>query len=88
MSYTDVSTPRVYTLRAFGQTATFHAHSVDQLARRIYTRTHWRIAECSRLAAELWRGRVVSCPDYETIVLPGRFDVLEDRPEERRWAVA
>lgn len=73
----------VYTLRSYGQTSTFHASNVEQLGKRLHTRTHWLRVECLRLAAELWRGRVVSAPDFETIVLPGFFDVLEDRPEER-----
>lgn len=85
MSDTNVSTLRSYTLRAFGRTTEFRARSVAQLARRIYTRSHWTMPECVRLAGDLWRGRVVTAPDFDTIVLPGSFDVLEERPEEREW---
>lgn len=72
-----------YTIRAYGQTSTFHASTTQQLGRRLYTRTHWLREECERLALDLWRGRVLIAPDYETVVLPGEFYVLEERPSER-----
>lgn len=74
---------QVFTLRAYGQTSTFRASSVEELARRLYRRSHWTKAECMRLASDLARGLVVSAPDFDMLVLPGRFDVLEDRPDER-----
>lgn len=73
----------VYTIREYGQTFTFEARDVEQLTERLYRRTSWTRRECRRIAVELLAGRVVSAPHHETIILPGRFDVLEDRPVDR-----
>lgn len=73
----------VYTIQEFGSLSTFEADGVDQISRRLYNRTAWTRSECRRVALELSRGRVFSAPDYETIILPGRFDVMIDRPDER-----
>lgn len=72
-----------YTLISFGQVTTFEADGHDQLGRRLYRRSTWSYDACYRFAAQLLRGVVCIAPDYETIVLAGRWDVIEDRPEER-----
>lgn len=73
----------VYTIQHFGSLSTFDAEDVEQVSRLLYNRTSWTRRECRRIALELSRGRVYSAPHFETIIIPGTFDVLEDRPDER-----
>lgn len=73
----------VYTLISYGQTFTFKARDAEQLAVRLYRRTSWTLDACRRFAEQLRRGVVCISLDYETLVLPGRFDHLEERPDER-----
>lgn len=75
--------PRVYTMHAWGRTTHPEAHTPEELAGRLYTRTHWLYGECLRLAEQLWRGHIVAAWDYELMIIPGRFAVTQDRPAER-----
>lgn len=79
----------VYTLIAFGQVSTFHASNEDKLMRRLYRRTTWTWDDCRAIAQRLRRGVVCIALDYETVVLPGSWEHIEDRPESRpveEWA--
>ena len=73
----------VFTLIAYRQTSTFKARDRDQLRTRLYRRTSWTEDACGRIADQLLRGIVYLALDYETVVLPGRWDHLNERPEGR-----
>jgi len=77
-----------FTFRHYDQTSIIKSRDAHQLASRLYTRTSWTMVECRRLADQLYRGLVVMAPDFETMILPGVFSVLVDRPEERaNWGL-
>lgn len=73
----------LFTVRTYRHTYTLEATTAAQLARRLYAETSWSKPECHRVALECMKGRVYSAPDYETLILPGLFHVIEDRPIER-----
>ena len=73
----------VYTIVSWGQPFAFVAEDREQLRSRLYRRTSWTWDACSRVAEQLLRGVVCTMPDYETLVLPGRWDHLASRPKER-----
>lgn len=73
----------VFTIRTYRHTYTLEAKNAAHLARRLYDETSWSKTECLRVARECMRGRVFSAPDFETLILPGLFHVVEDRPIER-----
>ena len=72
-----------YTLFAYGTPTIFKAEGTRQLARRLYRRTTWTWEACLDAASRLRRGVVCVSLDFETVILAGRWDFVEDRPEER-----
>src|SRR6056297_1649900 len=73
----------VFTLIAYRQTSTFTARDREELRDRLYVRTTWTLEDCARIADQLLRRIVYLALDYETVVLPGRWDHIDERPEDR-----
>jgi hypothetical protein len=66
----------VITMYVFGKLSKFTAKSPHDLSRKLHRRCpFWTVPSCDRVAAELWRGIVVTVPDAEAVFLRGTFDV-------------
>ena len=78
----------VVTAFVFGESAVLRAKSQEQLARQVYLHApFWSREACALVALHLARGRVVVAPDFEAVLLPGDFGVLQVRPaEDPSWS--
>lgn len=74
----------VFTLREFARTTTIHALDREELSSRLYALTSWTGPECYRIAGALLEGRIISAPDFETLIVPGMVQIVQDSPLERR----
>ena len=73
----------VVTAYVYGSVSVLEAPTRDRLARRLYlTCPWWSRDSCRSVADRLTRRQVVTAPDFETLLLPGEFEVLEVRPDE------
>lgn len=73
----------VVTVYAYGHSTLLRANSTRQLSRRLYlTCPWWTRHACDHLALELEQNRVITAPDFDAVLLPGDFSVLETRPPE------
>jgi len=74
----------VVTVYAFGRSTLLRASSSRQLSHKLYlTCPWWTHNACDHLVLELEQRRVITAPDFEAVLLPGDFSVLEARPPER-----
>ena len=73
----------VVTVYAYGQVSVLRASSSRQLSRQLYLACPWWTQQaCGHLAIQLAQSRAIVAPDFEAVLLPGDFSVLETRPAE------
>ena len=69
------------TVYAYGRQVLLRANSTRQLSRQLYlTCPWWTHSACDHLALELQQNRVILAPDFDAVLLPGDFSVLESCP--------
>jgi hypothetical protein len=74
----------VVTAYVYGRLTLLRARSADHLARQIYLLCPWWThGACIALASTLSGGVAITAPDFDALLLPGDFSVLEARPAER-----
>lgn len=72
------------TVSAYGRTCVLRADSWERLARLLFlTCSWWSRAECQGIIERAKWGRATLALDFETLVLPGEFDVDLRNPEMR-----
>lgn len=73
----------VVTVYAYGRLQVLRASTRTRLARLLYlTCPWWTHGACELLVGYVVKGQVVTAPDFEALLLPGDFGVLEVRPAE------
>jgi len=73
----------VVTVYAYGRSSVLRAKNPRQLSRQLYLATPWWTHQaCDHVVLELLQNRVVFAPDFEAVLLPGDFSVLEACPVE------
>lgn len=78
------------TVYAYGDGKVLKAESARRMARLLYLTCPWWTHEaCDLLVAQLERGQVVLARDFDTVLVPGDWPVLEVRPaEDEAWVPA
>jgi hypothetical protein len=72
----------VVTVCAYGRSIVLEG-SAKRMSRQLYLACPWwSHSACDELTAQLGRGLVVLAPDFEAVLLPGEFRILETRPAE------
>jgi hypothetical protein len=72
----------IVTVCAYGRSIVLHG-STKRMSRQLYLACPWwSHSACDELTAQLERGLVVLAPDFEAVLLPGDFRILETRPAE------
>lgn len=72
------------TVSTYGDTSVLRADSWERMARLLYLRCSWWSREdCVRIVEKARGGRATLALDYETVVLPGEFDVDLRNPDMR-----
>jgi hypothetical protein len=73
----------IVTVYAYGRTQLLQG-APGRISRQLYLACPWWThSACDELAVQLERGLVVTAPDFEAVLLPGDFRVLEARPAEQ-----
>lgn len=70
------------TVYAYGRTALLDG-STGRIGRQLYLACPWWTrSACDELAIQLERGVVITAPDFDAVLLPGDFRVMDVRPAE------
>jgi hypothetical protein len=71
------------TVYAYGRTVVLNG-ARGRISRQLYLACPWWThSACDELVVQLERGYVVTAPDFDAVLLPGDFRVLETRPVEQ-----
>jgi len=73
----------VITVYAYGRPAVLRASTSRQLSQQLYQACPWWTRKaCAHLALELLQNRAILAPDFDAVLIPGDWSILETRPAE------
>jgi len=74
----------VVTVYAYGHSSVLRCSSSRQLSRQLYLACPWWTRKaCDHLVLELLQNRAILAPDFDAVLLPGDWSILESRPPDR-----